>query len=100
MHAGALALQNLFTEYVWPLTITNINCSGSEGRLLDCTYSTEPISTCYQRSDASVMCQGMLLIIIHTYEIAIVTDKQQLGAKTTTRPSLPSSYLQERINEG
>ena len=56
---GALALKSVFTEGVWPLTITNITCNGSESNLLECSYSTERLSACHARRDASVSCQSM-----------------------------------------
>ena len=58
--SGALALKGLFTERVWPLTITNITCSGSESNLLECSYSTEPLSVCNVLRDASVACQSII----------------------------------------
>lgn len=57
--SGALALKGVFTERVWPLTITNITCSGSETNLLECSYSTEPLSACSVLRDASVACQSI-----------------------------------------
>jgi hypothetical protein len=57
--SGALALRGVFTERVWPLTITNITCSGSESNLLECIYSTEPLSACNVLRDAAVACQSM-----------------------------------------
>ena len=59
--SGALALRGVFTERVWPLTITNITCSGSETNLLECSYSTEPLSACSVLRDASVACQSKAL---------------------------------------
>ena len=59
MVSGALALKGVFTERVWPLTITNITCSGIETNLLECSYSTEPLSACSVLRDASVTCQSI-----------------------------------------
>ena len=57
---GALTLQSRFTGSVWPLTVTNISCNGSENHFLECSLSTESISGCYRRHSASVICQSML----------------------------------------
>ena len=53
---GAIANSNNFIENIWPVVVTNISCTGSEETLLQCAFSTESISACNQRSDASVLC--------------------------------------------
>ena len=72
-HAGARALRNQFTEGVWPLTITNISCNGSENNLLECTYSTETISACAnQYRDAAVICQGTCVCIAYHMNVRML----------------------------
>ena len=53
---GAIATDNLYTEYVWP-AVTNISCTGSEENLLECNLDTRPNSLCHQSEDASIVCQ-------------------------------------------
>jgi hypothetical protein len=61
---GAIANSNSFIENVWPVAVTNISCTGNEEALLQCSFSTEPIGACNQRSDASVLCQSESQITI------------------------------------
>ena len=60
---GAIANSNSFIENVWPVVVTNISCTGDEETLLQCSFSTELINACNQRSDASVLCQSESLRI-------------------------------------
>jgi hypothetical protein len=60
---GAIANSNRFLENIWPMAVTSISCTGNEEALLRCSFSTEPISACNQRSDASVFCQSESLIL-------------------------------------
>lgn len=46
-----------FTETVWPLTINNITCTGSEENLLQCDFSTHLNPVCHHTQDASIVCQ-------------------------------------------
>lgn len=66
-YIGAIANRNTFIENVWPVFLTNVSCTGNEATLLQCSYSTEPISACNQRSDASVLCQSKCSILISSY---------------------------------
>ena len=64
--AGAIAVTNQqFGEDALPVVITDIECSGSERRLLDCTYNTLPDYFCgNERNDAGVVCQGKAYISV------------------------------------
>ena len=58
---GALALRNSVSSFLWPTSITNIICNGSESNLLECQYSTT--SSCnIQRGFA--VCQGTYVLMI------------------------------------
>ena len=39
-------------------SIGDVQCSGTELELLDCLHSNSPDSTCLERDDAGVVCQG------------------------------------------
>ena len=54
----------MFGEGWGPIFLDNVNCSGTEGSLLNCTYSTIGVHDCSHREDASVRCQGIKIIII------------------------------------
>ena len=41
-----------------PVSISNIQCNGSESRLQDCSLSQSPSSACTHSRDAGVMCVG------------------------------------------
>ncbi|XP_078539615.1 scavenger receptor cysteine-rich domain-containing protein DMBT1-like isoform X2 [Lissotriton helveticus] len=38
--------------------ISNVDCSGDEPSLLQCSYSSTPQASCYKKRDASVQCTG------------------------------------------
>ena len=44
------------------ILITNVECSGSESELQDCT-SSDAVSFCYHSEDAGVRCQGRYRLI-------------------------------------
>ena len=41
-----------------PIHLDDVACTGSEGRLVDCTYTV--IDNCLHIEDAGVRCQGMI----------------------------------------
>ena len=52
--ASAL-LQARFGRGSGPILLDDVGCTGSEGRLLDCTYDSNT-ADCYHYEDASVRC--------------------------------------------
>ena len=59
IYTGAIALTNdLFSEKSTPSLIQDINCTGTEHSLLQCSYNTLPETKCGQFDDAGVVCQG------------------------------------------
>ena len=57
-HSGAIAAQGSYTEGVWHVHINDLNCTGSEQRVLECPHNGIVGYSCNHRQDASVMCQG------------------------------------------
>ena len=55
-----MATKGLFIDYEWPVTLTNLSCSGDESSIWSCSYnlSVNELATdnCGQSSDASVFC--------------------------------------------
>ncbi len=66
LYVGAFHVgSQFFGEEVLPVTVGDVSCSGSEARLLDCSYSTDV--TCQtERNDAGVVCQGINFTIVIT----------------------------------
>ena len=59
MCTGAVWGSNLFLNYEWPMSIFNVNCTGSESSIWDCSYNNSDESrTCQQSSDVSVFCMS------------------------------------------
>ena len=57
---GAIGLTNeVFSEEVAPLLLTDVSCTGTESTLLNCTYNTRPQYLCGRFEDAGVVCQGV-----------------------------------------
>jgi len=55
---GAQALRlAFFGQGSGPIHLDDVRCTGSERRLVDCTYT--PIDNCFHFEDAGVRCQGM-----------------------------------------
>ena len=53
-----------YTEGQLSFGITNINCTGSENHLLQCSHSNTFLYNCDSHDDAGVICQGMYCAII------------------------------------
>uniref|UniRef100_A0A1X7UN69 SRCR domain-containing protein n=1 Tax=Amphimedon queenslandica TaxID=400682 RepID=A0A1X7UN69_AMPQE len=47
-----------------PVLVSDLQCTGSELRLLDCTRGTYSVKNCGKRNKAGVTCLGILLIHI------------------------------------
>ena len=71
---GAISSRNIFTETIWPLTITNISCTGDEDSILKCDFDTHPNSLCHHRRDASVICQCKIVIKAESKQLALSGD--------------------------
>ena len=57
---GAIALRdNPFHETILPMSVTDLQCSGSESDILTCGINSQPVRSCAQTEDAGVVCQGM-----------------------------------------
>ena len=46
-----------FGQGIIPILMTNVGCSGTESRLVDCSYSSST-GGCYHSDDAGVTCQN------------------------------------------
>ena len=55
--SGASVLLNKYTESTWPMHIKDINCTGSEGLVLDCSHNEISGYECSALHDAGVICQ-------------------------------------------
>ena len=61
---GAIGLSNeVFSEEVAPLLLTDVSCTGTESTLLNCTYNTRPQYLCGRFEDAGVVCQGVCMYV-------------------------------------
>ena len=62
MCAGAIPIDGgLFSDASVPVLIGNVDCSGNESNLLECSHITENdevVSQCDPREKAAVACQG------------------------------------------
>ena len=56
---GAVPTYNCYTEGQLPFGITDINCTGSEEHLVNCSHSKAASHNCNSYDDASVVCQGI-----------------------------------------
>lgn len=64
MHVGALPEYNCYTESQLSFGITDLNCTGSEDHILNCSHSNALLHNCQSHSDASVVCQSMCIIYL------------------------------------
>ena len=56
---GAIAKTSYYTEGWLPHSLYNLNCTGNESILFNCSYETSGVS-CGNYDDAGVICQGQL----------------------------------------
>lgn len=61
---GALPEYGCFTESQLSFGITDLNCTGSEENILNCSHSNASLHNCWSHSDASVVCQSMYIELI------------------------------------
>ena len=63
LNAGAIVLHNYYFERVWPHHIIDINCTGAENNLGNCSQNSFiDIYTCSPDHDAAVSCQGTKVV--------------------------------------
>ena len=61
LYTGAIAASGYYTDYHWPFGIIDLNCTGNESSIWNCTYNgTSEFYSCSSSHDASVICQGDL----------------------------------------
>ena len=64
--AGAIAIDGgLFNDPWVPVLIGNVECSGNENNLLECSHATESdevVSQCDPRENAAVTCQSKCIL--------------------------------------
>lgn len=55
---GAIFNSRQYRENWLPHAFYNMNCTGNEHSLFNCSYTTTTDSSCYSYEDANVICQG------------------------------------------
>lgn len=65
VYAGSIALSGEFIDFIWPTFIYNINCTGLEDSIWQCSHSilADQGFQCSDNQDSSVVCQGIHNII-------------------------------------
>ena len=58
-YTGALPTYNCYTDGQLSLGITDINCTGFEEHLVNCSHSKALLYNCNSHDDAGVVCQGI-----------------------------------------
>lgn len=67
----AIAYSNAqYGQGIIPILLDDVSCSGTEARLIDCTYDSST-SDCSHSDDASVKCQPSKLAILHKNDFVI-----------------------------
>lgn len=59
---GAIPIDNCYNEGQLSFGITDINCTGSEDHLVNCSHSNAVLYNCDTYDDAGVQCQSELVI--------------------------------------
>ena len=59
---GAISTTGYFTNNIWPFHIVDINCTGEEDNIFDCTHNEIENYMCLWSHDASIICHGQLLV--------------------------------------
>ena len=62
---GAIAKTSFYEESILPHVMFNMSCTGNEGTIFNCSYSTKlpSGSDCHSTEDASVICQGKIIVV-------------------------------------
>ena len=80
---GAIAVTNgLFSDLDLMPGIGDVQCSGTESELLECAYSTTPISSCRETDDAGVVCQGMANVLLHEGKMVCAHSLYKFGKQS------------------
>ena len=58
---GALPTYGCYTESQLSFGITDINCTGIEESILNCSHKEALLHNCGSNDDAGVICQGFIL---------------------------------------
>ena len=58
LHVGAIPTYNCYTEGQLSFGITNLDCTGSENYILNCSHSNPVLYNCRSHNDAGIICQG------------------------------------------
>ena len=63
---GAIAKTSFYEESVLPHVMFNMSCTGNEETIFNCSYSTKlpSGSDCHSTEDASVICQGKIIVVL------------------------------------
>ena len=55
---GAIAVSGYYTDYIWSFHIIDLNCTGEEDIIWNCSYNGLLDYKCLASHDASLQCQG------------------------------------------
>ena len=59
---GAIPGSGTYISYVWPFGIIDLNCTGEEDSVWNCSYNgTVDYYSCSSNHDASIICQGIYI---------------------------------------
>ena len=62
---GAVAIRNRYSvRYKWPYHIIDLNCTGNEQSIWNCSYNGLLNYKCLEYNDASISCQGNDTIVL------------------------------------
>ena len=74
---GALPEYNCYTESHLSFGITDLNCTGDEDHILNCSHSNAVQYNCQSHSDASVICQSMCIGSVMPHIIMFIIGNAQ-----------------------
>ena len=65
--SGAIPVTGAFINHQWPVVIYDINCTGSEQTLKDCSQNGITNHLCQPREAASLICQSEYSKLVSLY---------------------------------
>ena len=73
VYLGAISATGYFTNNIWPFHILDINCTGEEDNIFDCTHNEIENYMCLWSHDASIVCHGQynLIDIMKHFEMCL-----------------------------